>query len=98
MFCSYENHYSKLVENMLKNDLVLRGSVDAVELLIFPSNTLSKNFQSKNSSITEFYFFHDGFTVVAELIVFLLCVRVEYVLFSMGCIQSQQKRLLKPFI
>nr|TKW32342.1 hypothetical protein SEVIR_2G163600v2 [Setaria viridis] len=46
---SYENHYSKLVENMLKNDLVLRGSVDAVELLIFPSNTLSKNFQNRNS-------------------------------------------------
>jgi hypothetical protein len=34
---------------MLKNDLVLRGSVDSVELLIFPSNILSKNFQSKNS-------------------------------------------------
>lgn len=50
MFYSYENHYSKLVENMLKNDLVLRGSVGTVELLIFPSNILSKNFQSKNSS------------------------------------------------
>jgi hypothetical protein len=47
--CSYENHYSKLVENMLKNDLVLRGTVDTVELLIFPSNILSKNFPSKNS-------------------------------------------------
>ncbi|XP_062201726.1 ASI1-immunoprecipitated protein 2-like isoform X2 [Phragmites australis] len=45
---SYENHYSKLVENMLKNDLVLRGSVDTVELLIFPSNILSKNFQRWN--------------------------------------------------
>ncbi|KAG2633908.1 hypothetical protein PVAP13_2NG253800 [Panicum virgatum] len=54
---SYENHYSKLVENMLKNDLVLRGSVGAVELLIFPSNILSKNFQSKNSSKNlKFYF------------------------------------------
>jgi len=42
---------------MLKNDLVLRGSVDAVELLIFPSNILSKNFQSKNSSKNlKFYF------------------------------------------
>lgn len=45
---SYENHYSKLVENMLKNDLVLRGSVGTVELLIFPSNILSKNFQRWN--------------------------------------------------
>ncbi|KAF8663600.1 hypothetical protein HU200_055322 [Digitaria exilis] len=42
---SYESHYSKLVENMLKNDLILRGSVGAVELLILPSNILSKNFQ-----------------------------------------------------
>ncbi|XP_004956435.1 uncharacterized protein LOC101759939 isoform X2 [Setaria italica] len=56
---SYENHYSKLVENMLKNDLVLRGSVDAVELLIFPSNTLSKNFQRWNM----FYFLWGVFRV-----------------------------------
>jgi hypothetical protein len=56
---SYENHYSKLVENMLKNDLVLRGSVDAVELLIFPSNILSKNFQRWNM----FYFLWGVFRV-----------------------------------
>ncbi|CAL5065234.1 unnamed protein product [Urochloa decumbens] len=56
---SYENHYSKLVENMLKNDLVLRGSVDAVELLIFPSNILSNNFQRWNM----FYFLWGVFRV-----------------------------------
>ncbi|KAK3139732.1 hypothetical protein QOZ80_5AG0389010 [Eleusine coracana subsp. coracana] len=56
---SYENHYSKLVENMLKNDLVLRGSVDTVELLIFPSSILSKNFQRWNM----FYFLWGIFRV-----------------------------------
>ncbi|KAF0887960.1 hypothetical protein E2562_006885 [Oryza meyeriana var. granulata] len=45
---SYENHYSKLVENMLKNDLALRGNIETAELLIFPSNILSKNFQRWN--------------------------------------------------
>lgn len=56
---SYEKHYSKLVENMLKNDLILRGSVDAVELLIFPSNILSKRFQRWNM----FYFLWGVFRV-----------------------------------
>ncbi|KAL6651984.1 hypothetical protein ACP70R_010909 [Stipagrostis hirtigluma subsp. patula] len=56
---SYENYYSKLVENMLKNDLMLRGSVDTVELLIFPSNILSKNFQRWNM----FYFLWGVFRV-----------------------------------
>ncbi|RLN35258.1 uncharacterized protein C2845_PM03G30460 [Panicum miliaceum] len=59
---SYENHYSKLVENMLKNDLVLRGSVDTVELLIFPSNILSKNFQRWNM----FYFLWGVFRVTRK--------------------------------
>ncbi|TVU50462.1 hypothetical protein EJB05_01834 [Eragrostis curvula] len=59
---SYENHYSKLVENMLKNDLVLRGRVDTVELLIFPSNILSKNFQRWNM----FYFLWGVFRVSRE--------------------------------
>ncbi|KAG8048508.1 hypothetical protein GUJ93_ZPchr0009g1316 [Zizania palustris] len=49
---SYENHYSKLVENMLKNDLALRGNIETAELLIFPSNILSKKFQRWNM----FYF------------------------------------------
>ncbi|XP_066374441.1 ASI1-immunoprecipitated protein 2-like isoform X2 [Miscanthus floridulus] len=50
---------SKLVENMLKNDLVLRGSVGTVELLILPSNILSKNFQRWNM----FYFLWGLFRV-----------------------------------
>lgn len=45
---SYENHYNKLVENMLKDDLALRGNIETAELLIFPSNILSKNFQRWN--------------------------------------------------
>ncbi|KAL5224860.1 hypothetical protein ABZP36_011499 [Zizania latifolia] len=45
---SYENHYSKLVENMIKDDLALRGNTETAELLIFASNTLSKNFQRWN--------------------------------------------------
>ncbi|KAG8093309.1 hypothetical protein GUJ93_ZPchr0012g19883 [Zizania palustris] len=45
---SYENYYSKLVENMIKDDLALRGNTETTELLIFASNTLSKNFQRWN--------------------------------------------------
>ncbi|XP_006663990.1 uncharacterized protein LOC102710931 isoform X2 [Oryza brachyantha] len=56
---SYENHYSKLVENMLKNDLALRGTIETAELLIFPSNILSKNFQRWNM----FYFLWGVFRV-----------------------------------
>ncbi|XP_020261279.1 uncharacterized protein LOC109837443 isoform X3 [Asparagus officinalis] len=37
---SYERSYSKLLEKMLKNDLALRGILDGVELLIFPSTKL----------------------------------------------------------
>ncbi|KAL5208206.1 hypothetical protein ABZP36_032641 [Zizania latifolia] len=33
---------------MLKDDLALRGNIDTTELLIFASNTLSKNFQGWN--------------------------------------------------
>lgn len=56
---SYENYYSKLVENMLKNDLALRGNIETAELLIFPSNILSKNFQRWNM----FYFLWGVFRV-----------------------------------
>lgn len=37
---SYEKSYSKLLEKMLKNDLSLKGIIDGVELLIFPSTKL----------------------------------------------------------
>lgn len=45
-FCSHQN-YTKLVDNMLKNNLVLKGSFDGFELLIFPSNKLHERFQCK---------------------------------------------------
>ncbi|KAK8458173.1 hypothetical protein SEVIR_3G321400v4 [Setaria viridis] len=48
---SYENHYSKLVENIIKCDLALRGNIDTAELLIFASSTLSKNCQRWNMLI-----------------------------------------------
>ncbi|KAM3276844.1 hypothetical protein ACQJBY_044940 [Aegilops geniculata] len=47
---SYERHYSKLVEWMLKGDLALRGNIETAELLIFPSNILPKSFQRWNMS------------------------------------------------
>nr|XP_029124426.1 uncharacterized protein LOC105059588 isoform X2 [Elaeis guineensis] len=46
---SYKNNYSKLLENMLKNDLALRGNMDGAELLIFPSNLLPQNSQRWNN-------------------------------------------------
>lgn len=46
--CSYENYYWKLLDNMRTNDLALVGNIDAVELLIFPSNLLPENSQRKN--------------------------------------------------
>ncbi|KQJ86829.1 uncharacterized protein LOC100846635 [Brachypodium distachyon] len=45
---SYQNHYSKLVQNMLDKDLALRGNIETAELLIFPSNILTKNSQRWN--------------------------------------------------
>ncbi|CAM0949997.1 unnamed protein product [Alopecurus aequalis] len=56
---SYEHHYSKLVRNMLNNDLALRGHIESAELLIFPSNILSKNSQRWNM----FYFLWGVFRV-----------------------------------
>ncbi|KAJ0970816.1 hypothetical protein J5N97_018775 [Dioscorea zingiberensis] len=45
---SYEN-YKKLLENMLKNDFALKGIIDGVELLIFPSNKLPEKSQRWNN-------------------------------------------------
>ncbi|KAG1362053.1 hypothetical protein COCNU_10G002720 [Cocos nucifera] len=45
---SYESTYGKLLENMLKNDLALRGNINDFELLIFPSNKLPENCQRWN--------------------------------------------------
>ncbi|KAH7687372.1 Zinc finger RING/FYVE/PHD-type protein [Dioscorea alata] len=46
---SYEKTYKKLVENMLKNDLALKGIIDGVELLIFPSTKLPEKSQRWNN-------------------------------------------------
>ncbi|KAJ6835108.1 uncharacterized protein M6B38_124055 [Iris pallida] len=45
---SFERSYCKLLENMLKNDLALRGNIDGIELLIYPSNKLPMNSQRWN--------------------------------------------------
>ncbi|KAJ6851488.1 uncharacterized protein M6B38_259265 [Iris pallida] len=45
---SYERSYSKLIEKMLKNDLALRGNIDGIDLLIYPSNNLPLKSQRWN--------------------------------------------------
>ncbi|KAJ8455693.1 hypothetical protein OPV22_035042 [Ensete ventricosum] len=45
---SYGKCYLNLLEDMLKNDLALLGNIDAVELLILPSNLLPANSQCWN--------------------------------------------------
>lgn len=45
---SYEKGYKKLLENMLKNDTVLTGSINGVDLLIIPSNKLPERSQRWN--------------------------------------------------
>ncbi|XP_077236950.1 uncharacterized protein LOC143878543 isoform X2 [Tasmannia lanceolata] len=45
---SYERNYKKLLENILKNDLALKGNIDGIELLIFASNQLPEKSQRWN--------------------------------------------------
>ncbi|KAI3471318.1 hypothetical protein Pfo_027981 [Paulownia fortunei] len=45
---SYDKIYKVLLDNMMKNDLALKGNVNGVELLIFPSNQLPDNSQRWN--------------------------------------------------
>ncbi|VVA96265.1 unnamed protein product [Arabis nemorensis] len=45
---SYEKNYKPLVENMIQNDLALKGNLEGVELLIFASNQLPQNCQRWN--------------------------------------------------
>ncbi|PON49500.1 Zinc finger, FYVE/PHD-type [Trema orientale] len=45
---SYERNYKGLLDGMIKNDLALKGNLDGVELLIFPSNQLPENSQRWN--------------------------------------------------
>ncbi|KAE9620217.1 putative chromatin regulator PHD family [Lupinus albus] len=45
---SYEHHYKGLLDHMIRNDLALKGILDGVEFLIFPSNQLPENSQRWN--------------------------------------------------
>ncbi|KAJ1415165.1 Zinc finger, PHD-type [Sesbania bispinosa] len=45
---SYERHYKRLLDHMIRNDLALKGMFDGVELLIFTSNQLPENLQRWN--------------------------------------------------
>ncbi|KAG8390517.1 hypothetical protein BUALT_Bualt01G0091600 [Buddleja alternifolia] len=45
---SYDKIYKVLLDNMMKNDLALKGNVNGVELLIYPSNQLPDNSQRWN--------------------------------------------------
>uniref|UniRef100_A0A6P6G1F4 uncharacterized protein LOC107414721 isoform X6 n=1 Tax=Ziziphus jujuba TaxID=326968 RepID=A0A6P6G1F4_ZIZJJ len=45
---SYERKYKSLLDGMIKNDLALKGNVEGVELLIFPSNQLPEKSQRWN--------------------------------------------------
>ncbi|OMO96675.1 hypothetical protein COLO4_15143 [Corchorus olitorius] len=46
---SFEKNYKVLLDNMVKNDLALKGNFEGVELLIFPSNQLPQNCQRWNT-------------------------------------------------
>ncbi|PIN00364.1 hypothetical protein CDL12_27130 [Handroanthus impetiginosus] len=46
---SYDKIYKVLLDNMMKNDLALKGNVDGIELLIFPSNQLPEKLQRWNT-------------------------------------------------
>lgn len=48
MWYSYERSYKTFLDDMIKNDLALKGNLDGVELLIFPSNQLPENSQRKD--------------------------------------------------
>ncbi|CAK9166009.1 unnamed protein product [Ilex paraguariensis] len=45
---SYEKSYKILLDSMMSSDLALKGIIDGVELLIFPSNQLPEKYQRWN--------------------------------------------------
>ncbi|KAF5193998.1 RING/FYVE/PHD zinc finger superfamily protein [Thalictrum thalictroides] len=59
---SYGRSYETLVENMMKNDLALKGILNGIELLIFPSNKLCENSKRWNM----FYFLWGVFRAKRE--------------------------------
>ncbi|KAJ4958790.1 hypothetical protein NE237_025901 [Protea cynaroides] len=44
----YERSYKSLLNNMIKNDLALKGNFDSIELLVFPSSQLPEKSQRWN--------------------------------------------------
>lgn len=48
---SYEKSYLVLLDDMIKGDLALIGSINGVELLIFPSNQLPEKSNRKNNHL-----------------------------------------------
>ncbi|KAF7809983.1 uncharacterized protein G2W53_036726 [Senna tora] len=48
---SYRTYYKRLLDHMTKNDLALKGNLDGMELLIFPSSVLPKDSQRWNQSL-----------------------------------------------
>lgn len=51
LFYSYEKSYQKLLEAAVNNDLALKGNIDEIELLIFPSSMLPASSQRKKSML-----------------------------------------------
>ncbi|CAM8941428.1 unnamed protein product [Rhodiola kirilowii] len=45
---SYEKHYKTLLDHMMRDDLALKGTVNGVEILIFPSSQLPQKSQRWN--------------------------------------------------
>lgn len=52
---SYDKSYKILLEGMIRNDLALKGDIDGVELLIFPSTQLPVKSQRKDLNLQLLY-------------------------------------------
>lgn len=48
---SYETNYKKLLDNVLKHDLALKGDVNGIEILILPSIQLPEKSERKTNVI-----------------------------------------------
>lgn len=51
---SYDKNYKKLLDNILKNDLALKGDVNGIEILILPSIQLPEKSERKTNVIELF--------------------------------------------
>uniref|UniRef100_A0A7N0VDI0 PHD-type domain-containing protein n=1 Tax=Kalanchoe fedtschenkoi TaxID=63787 RepID=A0A7N0VDI0_KALFE len=55
---SYEKHYKILLDKMMRNDVALKGNINGVELLIFPSSQLPQKSQRWNMLFFMWGVFH----------------------------------------